>query len=150
RTAQTAAAAELGRDLLQPPIERRVVAREAVGCDLLVIEDVQHLPPAAGDELAAIFDRRQARQRPTVVTAVRGPAELGHPARLASRLGGGLVVGILPLGESSRRQLATALCDDRGLKVTDDVIAWLARDPGGARPILGGIAHLEALARLHP
>jgi chromosomal replication initiator protein len=34
--------------------------------------------------------------------------------------------------------------------VTDDVIGWLARDPGGARPILGGIAHLEALAKLHP
>src|SRR5437764_656604 len=65
RTAQTVAAAEIGRDLLQPPTERRAVAREAVGCDLLVIEDVQHLPPAAGDELAAILDRRQARRRAT-------------------------------------------------------------------------------------
>src|SRR4029453_11961108 len=44
RTAQTFAAAELGRDLLQPPIERRQVFREAAGCDLLVVEDVQHLP----------------------------------------------------------------------------------------------------------
>ena len=59
-------------------------------------------------------------------------------------------MSIPPLGESSRRQLAAALCEDRKLKVTDDVIAWLARDPGGARPILGGIAHLEALAKLHP
>src|SRR6478752_1004750 len=150
RTAQTLAAAELGRDLLQAPTERRAVAREAVGCDLLVIEDVQHLPPAAGDELAAILDRRQARRRGTLVTAVRGPAELRHPARLSSRLAGGLVVGIPPLGESSRRQLAAALCEDRQLRVTDDVVGWLARDPGGARPILGGIAHLESLAKLHP
>jgi chromosomal replication initiator protein len=150
RTAQTLAAAELGRDLLQPPIERRAVAREAVGCDLLVIEDVQHLPPAAGDEVAAILDRRQARRWGTLVTAVRGPAELGHPARLSSRLAGGLVVGIPPLGEASRRQLAAALCEDRQLRVTDDVVGWLARDPGGARPILGGIAHLEALAKRHP
>jgi chromosomal replication initiator protein len=150
RTAQTFAAAELGRDLLQPPIERRQVFREAAGCDLLVVEDIQHLPPAAGDELAAILDRRQARQRATLVTAVRGPAELDHGARLSSRLAGGLVVGISPLGESSRRQLAAALCEERHLTVTDDVVGWLARDPGGARPILGDIARLEALSKLHP
>jgi chromosomal replication initiator protein len=150
RSAQTLAAAELGRELLMPPMERRETSREAVGSDLLVIEDVQHLPPAAGGALAAIIDRRQARRRATVVTAVRGPAELEHAARLTSRLTGGLVVGIPPLGEPSRRQLAAALCADRQLKVTDDVIAWLARDPGGARPIFGGIAHLEVLAKLHP
>jgi chromosomal replication initiator protein len=150
RTALTLAAAELGRDLLMPPTERRETAREAAGSDLLVLEDVQHLPPAAGDELAAILDRRQARRRTTLVTAVRGPAELGQRSRLASRLAGGLVVSIPPLAESSRRQLAAALCEDRQLRVTDDVIGWLARDPGGARPILGGLAHLEVLAKLHP
>lgn len=150
RTAQTLAAAELGRDLLQMPTERRETAREAAGSDLLVLEDVQHLPPAAGDELAAILDRRQARRRVTLITAVRGPAELGQRARLSSRLAGGLVVGISPLAKSSRKLLAAALCQDRQLRVTDDVIGWLARDPGGARPILGAIAHLEALARLHP
>jgi chromosomal replication initiator protein len=150
RTAQVLAAAELGRDLLQLPMERRVVVREAVGCDLLVIEDVQHLPPASGDELAGILDRRQARRRATMVTAVRGPAELGHSARLESRIAGGLVVGISPLSEASRRQLAAALCEDRQLKVTEDVIAWLARDPGGARPIHGGVAYLEALAKRRP
>src|SRR5262245_20209301 len=56
RTAQTFAAAELGRTLTQPIVERRETTREAVGCDVLVLEDVQHLPPAAGDELAAILD----------------------------------------------------------------------------------------------
>src|SRR5436309_3386025 len=35
RTAQTVAAAEIGRSLLQPPAERREVGREAVACDLL-------------------------------------------------------------------------------------------------------------------
>jgi chromosomal replication initiator protein len=69
---------------------------------------------------------------------------------LTSRLAGGLVVGISPLSEASRQQLAAALCEDRQLRVDDDVVAWLARDPGGARPILGGIAHLEALAKRHP
>lgn len=150
RTALTLAAAELGRDLLQPTVERREIIREAVGSDLLVLEDVQHLPPAAADELAAILDRRQARRRATLVTAVRGPAELGHAARLSSRLAGGLVVAIPPLSEPSRRQLAAALCEAQQLKVTADVVAWLARDPGGARPILGGIAGLMALSQRHP
>jgi chromosomal replication initiator protein len=75
---------------------------------------------------------------------------LEHAARLTSRLAGGLVVSIPPLSEPSRRQLAAVLCADRQLKVTDEVIGWLARDPGGARPILGRIARLEVLAKLHP
>ncbi|HEX3147003.1 MAG TPA: helix-turn-helix domain-containing protein [Gemmataceae bacterium] len=150
KTAQTVAAAEIGRSLMQPPAERREVSKEAVGCDLLVIEDIQHLPPAAGDEMAAILDRRQARRRATLVTAIRGPVDIALPGRLAGRLAGGLVVGIPPLGEPGRRLFALTLCEERGLKVTRDVVSWLARDPGGTRPILGGLALLEALAKVHP
>src|SRR6059058_6143710 len=39
KTAQTVATAEIGRALLQAPIERREVSKEAISCDLLVIED---------------------------------------------------------------------------------------------------------------
>ena len=150
KTIQVHPAAELGRALLRPALERREVSRDAIACDLLVIEDLQHLPVAAGDAIAHILDRRQARRRPTVVTAVRGPADIETSPRLASRLTGGLVVAIQPLSESSRRLLATSLCRERDLQVDDDVIAWLARDPGGARPILGSIARLEVLAQKHP
>jgi chromosomal replication initiator protein len=150
KTAQVLAAAEVGRSLLQQPLERRAVSREAIGCDFLVIEDVQHLPLRAGDEVAHILDRRLARRKATVVTAVGGPVELDTSPRLASRLVGGLVVGIQPLAEASRRELAAALCQERHLGVADDVVAWLARDPGGARPIIGAIAHLETIASLHP
>src|SRR5829696_9863869 len=135
QTAQTVAAAEFGRSLLQRPQDRQPVIREAIAADLLVVEDVQHLPPAAGDEVAYVLDRRQARRKPTVVTASGGPAELGAAPRLTSRLVGGLVVGIAPLGEPSRRDLATRLCAERGLKVAYDII--------------GGIARLEALAKVH-
>jgi chromosomal replication initiator protein len=150
KTAQVLAAAELGRAMMQPPLERRAISREAIGVDLLVIDDIHHLLTGAGNEVAHIIDRRLARRRPTVVTAGRGPAELDASPRLASRLVGGLIVGIQPLGEASRRELAASLCRERQLSVTDEVIAWLARDPGGARPILGGIAHLEVLGRAHP
>src|SRR5439155_10158071 len=106
---QPVAAAEFGRSLLQRPQDRQPVIREATGCDLLVIEDVQHLPPAAGDEVAYVLDRRQARRKPTLVTASCGPVELGASPRLTGRLVGGLVVGIQPLGEPSRRELAARL-----------------------------------------
>src|SRR5262245_3405535 len=147
KTAVTVAAAEFGRALLQPAPMRRDVTREALDCDLLVIEDVQHLPEAASDELAAVLDRRQSRHKGTLVTAARSPADLGCSTRLAGRLAGGLAIAIQPLGEPSRRELAASLCGERQLNVSADVIAWLARDPGGARPILGDIARLERLAK---
>lgn len=150
RTAQVHAAGELGRGLMMLQLERRPLIKEAIACDLLVVEDLQHLQEAAGDELAYILDRRQVRRKPGLITAVRGPAELTFSARLRSRLGGGLVVGIAPLSASSRKILVVEWCRERKLKVTDEVIDWLARDPGGARPILGNITLLEVLAKRFP
>ncbi len=45
-------------------------------CDLLVIEDLHHLPAWAANSLAEILDRRVAHRRATLITAGRGPAEL--------------------------------------------------------------------------
>ncbi len=150
RTAQVHAAGELGRGLMMLQLERRPLIKEAIACDLLVVEDLQHLQEAAGDELAYILDRRQARRKPALLTSVRGPAELTLSARLRSRLAGGLVVGITPLYASSRKTLVKEWCRERKLKVADEVIDWLARDPGGARPILGNITLLEVLAKQFP
>jgi len=150
RTAQVHAAGELGRGLMMLQLERRPLIKETIGCDLFVVEDLQHLQEAAGDELAYILDRRQARRKPGLLTAVRGPAELTLSARLRSRLAGGLVVGIAPLSASSRKILVKQWCRERKLKLTDEVIDWLARNPGGARPILGNITLLEVLAKQFP
>ena len=150
RTAQVHAAGELGRGLMMLQLERRPLIKEAIACDLLVVEDLQHLQDAAGDELAYILDRRQARRKPGLLTAVRGPAELTLSSRLRSRLAGGLVIGISPLSTPSRKILAQEWCRERKLKVADEVIDWLARDPGGARPILGNITLLEVLAKRFP
>ena len=150
KTARVVAAFEFGRELLQPPLERRAAVREVLDCDLLAIENMQHLPPAAANDLARVIDRRQARRRAVLVTAICGPADLGLSARLTSRLAGGLVVELRPLSEESRRVLAAALCVQSGLQVTDDVIEWLARPPGGARPILGELTRIETLSRVLP
>src|SRR5437763_4580972 len=42
-------------------------------CDLLVLEDVQLLPPRATDAACDLLDRRAARRKPVVATANAGP-----------------------------------------------------------------------------
>ena len=152
RTARIVAARELGQILTVSPVPGEKPVRDFHECDLLVIEDVQHLPVNASEALANLIDHRGVRLRSTVVTGLTGPATLkSQPLRLTSRLAAGLVVGLEPLSPSSRRKLAAVFCLERGLHVADDVIGWLARQPtGGARPILGDIARLERLSLTHP
>jgi chromosomal replication initiator protein len=121
-------------------------------CDLLVIEDIQHLPASAAESLASLIDHRRNRHGSVVVTSAGAPALLTQlPMRLTSRLISGLVVGLAPLSRSSRLKLARALIEQSGLHVTEQVVEWLARQPtGGARPILGDLARLEQLSRLMP
>jgi chromosomal replication initiator protein len=149
RTVQMLAAVDLGRMLIEPPSPGDGQRRDLRNCDLLIVEDVQHLPATAAEALAHLIDHRQARSRCLVATGSAGPVALGHlPNRLTSRLAGGLVVGLEPLSAASRRVLAEELCRQRRLHVTAEVLDWLAREPsGGARPILGALTRLEALSR---
>src|SRR5947209_1341096 len=50
----------------------------ACDCDLLAVEDVQHLPARAAEALVGLLDGRIARHRQTVLTASAGPAGLTH------------------------------------------------------------------------
>ena len=120
-------------------------------CDLLIIEDIQHLTSVAAWPLANVLDYRRARGAAVVVTGINGPATFDHlPTRLTSRLASGLVIGLDPLPHSSRRVLARTLIERRGLHVSVEVLDWLARQPsGGARPILGDIARLDQLSLVH-
>ncbi len=54
------------------------VVESSQQCDLLVVEDLQHLPPAAHEAFVQIVDYRQAHQRPMVFTASVGPRHLAH------------------------------------------------------------------------
>src|SRR5205823_1619224 len=84
----------------QRPEEWPAAAKE---CDLLVVEDVQHLPGRSVEALVGVIDDRQARGRQTVFTASEGPGQLTRlPGRLTGRLGCGLVVGLEPLAPASR------------------------------------------------
>lgn len=147
KTVITEVAAELGRELLSPPMERRAQVRELFHADLLIIEDLQHLQPMASNELAYILDHRRVRGKANLITANSGPGEWALSPRLCSRLVSGLVIGLPPLGVSSRRIIAAAMCADRQLKVAPEVVDWLTRHTGGLRPMLGDITRLETLAK---
>ncbi|MFL5340723.1 MAG: helix-turn-helix domain-containing protein [Gemmataceae bacterium] len=114
-------------------------------CEFLIVEDVQHLPERAIDDLAVLLDYRGARRRATLITASLGPAELDLPARLTSRLAGGLVVGLELLGRSSRRRLLVALARQRKLTVSAAVLDELAgQTPGSGRQLLAALVRAAA------
>jgi chromosomal replication initiator protein len=128
--------------------------REARHSDLLVIEDLQHLPPRSAAALARALDTLRARGRQVVCTAACGPPQLAHrgepfPARLTSRLAAGLVVGLEPLPAAGRLAVLEDKAKRRRLVVGRDVLAWLAEHLSGGRALEGALSRLEALARLH-
>jgi chromosomal replication initiator protein len=120
-------------------------------CDLLAVEDVQHLPGRFAETFARIIDERVADRQQTVCTATMGPAQLTKlPTRLTSRLASGLVVGLTPLGPASRLVFLQDCMERRQLPIGRDVLTWLANHlPGSARQLEGAVGRLEALARLN-
>lgn len=130
----------------------RADAREA---DLLVVEDLQHLPVRCVATLIEWLDERVAHGRPTVFTAAHGPSRLEHrgaalPRRLTSRLAAGLVVGIDPMQASSRRRWLQLLAERENVKLAGAILDWLAEHLRGGRQLEGAIRQLKALQRLQP
>ena len=162
-TGKTLLVATLTRELADHPAAvtvRVVPARELPkepddladldGCDLLAVEDVQHLPAKSANVLCRLLDGRAARRRPTVLTATAGPAGLKHlPRRLTSRLVAGLVVPLDPLPPAGRRAVLEQLAARRKLSLTADALDWLASRAtgGGVRPLVGQVERLRVLAR---
>src|SRR5262245_43101591 len=149
RTARLLAAADLAAD--GPSDAARPVPAALEGareCDLVIVEDVQHLPARAAADLVRLIDHLHPRRRPVVVTASDGPARLTDlPLRLTSRLSAGLVVGLEPLSAASRRAVLHELAKRQGINVGPGVLDWIAdTTPGGARPLLGALATLAMLA----
>jgi chromosomal replication initiator protein len=123
-------------------------------CDLLIVEDLQHLNPRGAETLVQIMDHIDARRRAMIFTANAGPQRLIHrsgpfPARLTNRLTAGLVVGLAPMGPASRLLLLQMLAQRRQLAVPTEVLRWLAnRLTGGGRQLEGVIARLETLTKI--
>lgn len=126
---------------------------DLLACDLLVLENVQHLPAKAADPVCDLLDRRASRRKAAAATAGAGPAALSHlPQRLTSRLAAGLVVPLEPLGPASRRVFAESIAEPLGLRLTPDALDRLAARAtgGGLRPLLGVLGNLAQVAGNYP
>jgi chromosomal replication initiator protein len=139
-------AADCRPDNPQQPEEWAIMAR---ACDLLVVEDLQHLPGRTVEVLVAVIDDCRARARQMVFTASQGPGQLTRlPQRLTSRLGCGLVVELELLGPASRLAFLEDRVRRRRLQFGSDVLTWLAEHGGGsARQLDGALKRLEALTQ---
>jgi chromosomal replication initiator protein len=128
---------------------------QARSCDLLVVEDLQHLPSRATEAMVQLFDERLHRRLPMVYTACSGPGQLQHrgnphPPRLTARLAGGLVVGMRPLQAESRCVFLHELARHRGTHIAKATLDWLAASiTGGARQLEGALLQVEALDALN-
>jgi chromosomal replication initiator protein len=120
--------------------------------ELLVVEDLQHLAEQTVEGFVRLVDRSLAGQRQLVCTALSGPAQLtGLPARLTSRLGQGVVVGLAPPGPLSRLTYLRERLRQRSpdLPVGADTLAWLAEHVSGSlRQLEGALTRLEGLVRV--
>ena len=126
-------------------------ARQA---DLLIVEDLQHLPIRYVGTLVQQIDERLQHGSPMIFTALQGPSGLKHrgaplPVRLTNRLAGGLVVALAPMLTPSRRRLLEVLAEQIKLTVGADILDWLAEQlTGGGRQLEGAIRQLKTLQRL--
>jgi chromosomal replication initiator protein len=139
-------------DLARSPDEG-LADRDLFDCDLLALEDIQHLTDRTADAACDLFDHRITRRRATVVTASAGPAGLTHlPRRLTSRLAAGLVVQLEPLSTASRHAILADAATAKGVKLTPEALMWLAEQAtgGGVRASLGLLQNLAQVAKAFP
>jgi chromosomal replication initiator protein len=123
------------------------VKQSVADIDLLLIEDVQHLPSRLEDAFANLIDDCVARRRLLVCTASVGPQSLPFVARLSSRLASGLVIALEPWRAESRLKFLQAKSQERQLAVRQEVLRFLAHHIRGAgRELEGALNRLQVLA----
>lgn len=127
---------------------------DARNADLLIVEDLQHLPTRFVATLIDLIDDRARHDLPMIVTALSGPGRLQHRGsalsrRLTSRLAGGLVVALEPMQRATRRRLLEVLADDAQLHPASEILDWLSEHLiGGGRQLEGAVHQWKSLQRL--
>jgi len=145
---------ESAGDLARPDVltEQSAFAdSDLLSCDVLVLEDIQHLPERAADGVCELVDHRIRHRQVLVITTSTAPADLTHlPRRLTSRLVAGLVVKLEPLGIAGRRAVLTSTAKARNIRLTPDALDWLANQTDGVRAALGLLQNLALMAPKYP
>ena len=147
--ARVVAARDLGKLLSGQTADPSLPASSFRQCDLLIVEDLQHLAPSTAAAVASLLDHRHTRRRATIVTASAGPMDLRElPARLTSRLSSGLVVRLLRPASASLQILARCWCRERGFRLSASTVTWVVeRSETTPRLLFGTLTRLYELCR---
>ena len=121
-------------------------------CDVLLVDDIQFFvgKKSSAEELLHTIDQMHTRFRQVVLTSnisLTSLVALGH--RLCSRIEAGLVVQITRPSYETRRKILWSKASERGLEITEDVVAYLAENiKTNVRALEGAIHHISARSRL--
>ena len=117
--------------------------------DLVIIEDLQHLPVRTVTAFIQLLDSFKANNKQMLLTANAGPQQLQplkgrFPARLLSRLSSGTAIRIDPLQAPGRKTLLKKTCAP--LSLSEECLNWLAQHlTGGTRQLLAVHQQLQTL-----
>ena len=121
----------------------RAAAR--VNPDLIVADDVEKLDDPAQQRLFAAINAAREGEPPVLAAGSQPPAQLALREDLRTRLAWGLVYQLKPLTDAEKALHLRAQAARRGLRLSDDVVAYLlTRLP---RDLASLNAVLEALDR---
>jgi chromosomal replication initiator protein len=146
-TARSVAAGELSRKGVDDDFSDHGLRT----CDLLIIEDIQHLASGSTDAVCDLIDYRSARGMPLVITANSGPSGMSYlPRRLSSRLASGVVIQVKPLGRHSRRAILHRAAKASNTRLTSDAKKWLIEQSETLRQSLGLLQNISQLSHTYP
>ncbi len=127
--------------------------RKYRGVDLLLVDDVQYFTGKRATlvELQYTLDTLLTEGKQLVLSADRPPGRLeGLSPELVTRLSGGMVCGIEPPEQETRRGIVDGLCQRLEVAVPDDVRALVANQiVGDARQLAGALSRLQVTSLAH-
>jgi len=100
-------------------------AAARVNPQLIVADDVQALDPGAAQALFVAINEAREGGPAVLAAGDKPPRQLALRADLKSRLAWGLVYQLAPLGDADKAHHLKALAAERGLLLSDDVVAYL-------------------------
>ena len=112
---------------------------------LIVADDVEHLEPAAQQQLFGAINAARDGGAPVLAAGPRAPAGLALREDLRTRLAWGLVYQLRPLSDAEKAQHLRAEAARRGLRLSEEVVRYLLTRFPRDLPSLKGV--LDALDR---
>jgi DnaA family protein len=121
----------------------RAAAR--ANASLIISDDVEQLDEPAQQRLFAAINAARQGEPPVLAAGRQPPAQLALREDLRTRLAWGLVYQLKPLGDAEKALHLRAQAARRGLRLSDDVLAYLLTHLPRDLASLNGV--LEALDR---